>query len=160
MLQALRGVGQTSQLAVRAYEGIEGFKQMLWHELKSKGEVLSLGGGDLEELVADPAWSMRHRERVLEAGYRIREILNSETDLPTFITNKDYLEAYTCRGISAHTVVLEDQIVIYNDVVAIYNWRHSKKVGIEIISKSFAETMRSVFESFWKLTEPTTTRSS
>jgi predicted transcriptional regulator len=160
MLNALRGIGRSSSLTVRTYEGAEGFKQMLWHELKAKGELLSFGGGDIEELIPDRKWASRHRERVAEAGYRVREIINSETDLPTFIDNRDYLQLYTCRGISARTVSLEDQIVIYNDTVAIYGWRQAKKMGVEVVSKSFADTMRSVFECFWKLTEPTITRHS
>lgn len=85
MLGALRGVDRASPFAVRTYEGVEGFKQMLWHELKAKGELLSFGGGDVEELVPNQTWATRHRERTVEAGYRVREILNSETDLPTYL---------------------------------------------------------------------------
>lgn len=158
MLSALRGIGQTSQLAVRSYEGVEGFKRMLWHELKAKGELLSFGGGDVEELVPSKTWAKQYRERVVEADYRVREIINSETDLPTFISDQEYLNRYACRGISANVVRLEDQITIYNDTVAIYNWRQRQKVGAEIISKTFATTMRGIFEHFWRLTEPANTR--
>ncbi len=160
MLDAMRGVGRTAHITVRGYEGMEGIKQMLWHELKAKGEVLSFGGGDFEELVPDKAWAARHRERIVEAGHRVREIINSETDLPTSIDNRDFLQLYNCRGISARIVSLEDQIAIYNDTVSIYSWRQPNKMGVEIISKSYANTMRSVFEHFWKLTEPTNTRPS
>jgi len=158
VLNALRGVGQASQFAVRTYEGVEGFKQMLWHELKTKGELLSLGGGDVEELVLSTTWAARHRQHSVEAGYSVREILNSEIDLPTPISNREYLQRYNCRGISVHVVPLENQITIYNDTVAIYNWRQDKKLGIEIVSKSFANTMRGTFEAFWRLTEPSSSR--
>jgi len=160
MLNALRGMGRSADITVRTYQGVEGFKQMLWHELRAKGELLSFGGGDVEELVPDKAWAGRQRKHVLESGYRIREIINSETDLPTFIEDRNYLQAYSCRGISARMVSLEDQIIIYNDVVAIYSWRQEKKVGVEIVSRSFAGTMRSIFEYFWRLTEPATVRHS
>lgn len=159
MLDALRGAGGSQPFVVRTYENTEGLKQMLWHELKARGELLSFGGGDIEELIPDPAWAAKQRERVVKAGYRVREIINSETDLPTNIENHGYLQLYNCRGISAQIVSLEDQIIIYNDTVAIYNWRHDYKVGVEIISKTFANTMRSTFEYFWKLTEPTNSRS-
>lgn len=160
MLSALRGVSQMSPFTVRTYEGEEGFKQMLWHELKTKGEQLCFGGGDVEELVSSLTWVNRYRERAVEAGYRIREIINSEIDLPTPVQNQDYLQRYHCRGISAHLVPLENQIVIYNDTVAVYNWRQDQKVGTEIVCKSFARTMRGVFDCFWKLTEPTNQRHS
>lgn len=158
MLTALRGSGQSNLFAVRTYEGYEGFKQMCWHELKAKGEVLALGGGDVEELIPSRRWSQRHRERSVEAGYRVREIINSEIDLPTFTENQEYMQQYVCRGISARIIPLDNQIIIYNDVVAIYHWREQKKVGVEIISGSFADTMRSIFEHYWKLAEPQNSR--
>ena len=160
LLGALRGTGRASPFTIRTYEGAEGFKQMMWHELKAKGELLAFGGGDFEELIPNRAWAAQHRERIVEAGYRVREILNTEIDLPTFIENRDYLQRYTCRGISARIVSLEDVMTIYNDTVAIYSWRQSKKVGVEIVSKTFAATMRGIFEHFWRLTEPTTSRHS
>lgn len=155
MLSALQGISQGNDFIVRTYEGEEGFKQMLWQELKTKGEQLSFGGGDVEEFISSRVWVNRYRERVVESGYRIREIINSEIDLPTPIQNETYLERYSCRGVSARIVPLENQIVIYNDTVAIYSWRQDKKVGTQIVSQSFANTMRAVFDSFWKLTEPT-----
>jgi DNA-binding MarR family transcriptional regulator len=158
MLTALRGNDHNNLFAVRTYDGYEGFKQMCWHELKAKGEVLALGGGDVEELIPNRRWSDRHRERSVEAGYRVREIINSEIDLPTFTDNQDYMQQYNCRGISARIVPLENQIIIYNDTVAIYHWRQQKKVGVEIISRTFAETMRGVFEQYWALAEPKTSR--
>ena len=159
MLTALQGGDHQTPFAVRAYEGIEGFKQMAWHELKAKGELLALGGGDLEEIVPDLRWAERHRERTVSAGYRVREILNSEIDLPTFIGNQSYLQQYSCRGISARIVPLDNQITIYNDTVAIFSWRQQKKVGLEIVSRTYAATMRSIFETYWKLAEPATSRS-
>lgn len=154
MLSALRGISQTSSFSVRNYEGEEGFKQMLWNELKTKGEQLSLGGGDVEELISSTAWVDRYRERVVEAGYQIREIINSELDLPTPIHNTAYLQKYHCRGISSHLLPLENQVVIYNDTVDIYCWRQDSKVGLEIVNKPFADMMRAVFNAYWKLTEP------
>jgi predicted transcriptional regulator len=158
MLNAMRGVDQVSSFAVRIYEGEEGFKQMLWHELKAKGELLSLGGGDIEELIDSKAWVKQYRERVVEAGYNIREIINSEIDLPTPIDSSEYLQHYHCRGISVSVAPLEDQTTIYNDTVAIYNWRQRKKIGTEIVSKTFTNTMRAVFDSFWTSTGPTNQR--
>lgn len=155
MLSAMRGVDEVSPFAVRTYEGEEGFKQMLWHELKAKGELLSFGGGDIEELITSRAWVSQYRQRVVDAGYSIREIINSEIDLPTPIQSSEYLQHYHCRGISASIVTLEDQTAIYNDTIAIYNWRQNKRVGAEIVCKTFTNTMRAVFDSFWMATAPT-----
>jgi hypothetical protein len=68
------------------------------------------------------------------------------------------MQQYKCRGISVRILPLDNQTIIYNDVVAIYHWREQKKVGLEIISASYADTMRAVFEQYWKLAEPQTSR--
>lgn len=158
MLTSMQGNDHNNLFVVRTYEGYAGFRQMCWHELKAKGEVLSLGGGDIEELIPNRRWSERHRERSVEAGYRVREIINSEIDLPTFTQNREYMVQYHCRGISVRILPLDNQTIIYNDTVAIYHWRQQKKVGAEIISQTYADTMRAIFEQYWKLAEPKTSR--
>ncbi len=150
--------GDETLFAVRTYEGLEGFKQMIWHELKAKGEVLSLGAGTIEDLAPSRRWAEKHRRLSVEAGYRVREIINTEVDIPTFTNNDDYMEQYSCRAISARLLPLDNQFVIYNDTVALYHWRQKKKVGVEIISQTYADTMRNIFEHYWRLAEPHSTR--
>ena len=67
-----------SAFFVRTYEGVEGLKQMCWHELKTQGELLSFGGPTLEALITDHRWAEKHRALSVEAGYRTRQILNTD----------------------------------------------------------------------------------
>jgi hypothetical protein len=39
---------------------------------------------------------------------------------------------------------------IYNDTVAIYNVYEGRRMGLEINSKTYAQTLRGVFNHFWK----------
>jgi sugar-specific transcriptional regulator TrmB len=152
MLKALQSQSNNA-FAVNAYEGIEGLKQMCWHELKTMGELLSMGGQTIEDLIDSHHWAEKHRELTVEAGYHIREIINPEIDLPTFTQNKKFMENYHYRKLPKKIAYFNEQTIIYNNVVATYHWRENKKVGVEIVSKSYADMMRGVFDFYWKCSE-------
>jgi DNA-binding MarR family transcriptional regulator len=138
--------------AVRTYEGSEGLRQMCWHELKAKGELLALGLGSIEEHMQNHRWAERHRARQVEAGYRTRELMNTHDTLPTFSSNKVFLsKLYECRRLPEHLVIPDNQTTIYNDTVSVYHWRHGQKVGVEIINFAYANMMRQIFEHYWQL---------
>jgi DNA-binding MarR family transcriptional regulator len=143
---------------VNTYDGSDGFKQMLWHELKTHGEELILGCGTIEDVVSDAGWAEKHRHMTVEAGYTIREIINVGDKDEPFTANKEFMTRYTHRVIPSDILPLGQQMCIYNDTVAIYHWRHDQKVGLEIISAPFATMMRDVFEMYWQKATPPVVR--
>ena len=137
---------------VNTYEGSEGFKQMLWNELKTQDEILIFGSGTIADLVGSERWAEMHREKTLELGYKIREILNPDGKPNVFTKNTTFMnKAYSRRYIAADILPLAHQLCVYNNSVALYHWRDGKKVGCEIINKSFADMQRSIFEKYWKI---------
>lgn len=144
---------EASDFIVLTYEGAEGFKQMLWHELKAKGENLIFGSGTIEDLVPDRPWAEKHRAMTVEAGYYIRELLNhGDKDMP-FTLNDDFMHRYTHRNMPRETLLLENQISIYNDTVATYHWRNDQKVGLEVVNANYTAMMRQMFEHYWQLAD-------
>lgn len=135
---------------IHTYEGVDGFKQMQWHELQTKDELLTFGNTTLEDMVNDRYWTDRMRERTVERGYRLREIYNESGRRPDFTTNADFLALYEARHVSENELPVATPMVIYNDTVAIYQTTDGKRVGVEIINEGFARTMKSVFELYWK----------
>lgn len=147
-------IPRDTDFEVNTYEGIAGFKQMLWNELKTKKEILIFCSGTIQDLVNSPRWAEKHREKTLEAGYKIREIINPDGKPSEFTKNKDFMAySYQRRHISEDVLPLAHQLCIYNNTVAIYHWRDGKKVGAEIINKSFADMQRAIFESYWRLSK-------
>jgi predicted DNA-binding transcriptional regulator len=142
-----------ADFALHTYEGIEGFKRMLWHELKTKGECLCYGVGTLEDVVPDHRWVEMQRQKNLEAGYTLRELLN--TPIRSFTNVEGFTRGYQQRCIDATILPMNHMITIYNDTVATYNVYEGRRIGLEIVSKTYANTMRQVFEQFWILATPT-----
>jgi predicted transcriptional regulator len=137
---------------VNTYDGVDGFKQMLWNELRTKDQLLVLGGGSLQELIGNFRWAEKHRAKSLEAGYNIRELLNPHDKLGNFTENQEYIDKiYSNRHIATTTLPLKQQVAIYNDTVAIYDWHDDQKVGLEIVNEAYAETQRKIFEHYWEL---------
>jgi len=142
-------------MTIRTYEGVEGLKQMCWHELKAQGETLTLGSGSIEDLIPNHYWAEKHRALSVEAGYRVLEIVNtSDKKNVTFTSNQDYMKQYECRLLDDDILYLARQTVIYNDTVSIYHWRENQKVGVEIINHEYAEMMKTIFYTYWKLSKP------
>jgi len=150
MLQKVRNKDESSFI-IHTYEGEEGFKQMLWHELKTKGENLIFGCGSLRELIHSQRWINEHHSRTLEAGYHMRELINPGEDDKTFLVEYAPTELHQYRVITKDVLSLETQIATYNDTVGIYHWRNQQKIGIEIISAEYARTMRQMFEHYWSV---------
>ena len=151
LLPVLKGIksNEPSSFIIHTYEGVEGFKQMLWHELKTQGENLVFGCGSLDELVDNKRWIEKHRARIAEAGFELREIINpGETAFTMKVKDK---ERYDYRIIAANILTLENQIAIYNETVSVYHWRQQQKVGIEIINRGYAKMMRQIFEVYWQM---------
>lgn len=139
----------SGDFAVHTYEGEEGFRQMLWHELKARGELLLFGAGTLSDLVVtNEYWKQNYRQRIRESGYDVRVMANPG-DIQKVLDKEN--GDYKSRIVPADTLPLENQITIYNDTVAIYCWRvKGKKTGVEIVNKGLADTMRSTFELYWR----------
>jgi biotin operon repressor len=136
---------------VHTYVGEKGFKQMLWHELKAQGELLTMGDTLLEEMVQSPRWTEQYRSKVLAAGIRIRALVNRDSPYRNFTQNSMYLSHYSCRCIPRDILTLNHAIDIYNDTVAVLRWNDDHKVGLEIIDASHAQAMRQIFESYWSI---------
>lgn len=143
---------QATDFVVNTYEGVDGLKQMLWNELKAKDEILIFGYGTIQDLIGSKQWAEKHRIKSVEAGYQIRELINPGGKPKDFSENREfYDQIYNERYIDENILPLRQQVCIYNNTVAIYNWRNGQKVGTEIINKDFADMQRAIFESYWKL---------
>jgi DNA-binding MarR family transcriptional regulator len=139
--------------AIRTYEGEDGFRQMLWHELKAKGDILILGAGTIEDLIQKHSWAEKHRRLSVEAGYTTRELVNKEYDRP-FTKEEQFIRTLSKRFIPRDVLPLDGHVAIYNDTICMYHWRRQQKIGVEIVNKEHSQLMRNIFEHYWQLGEP------
>lgn len=145
--------GETREFIVHTYEGEQGFKQMLWHELKTQGEILIFGSGTIHNLVTQTMWTQKFYEHASRAGYHIRELLNPDDEMDPFLLQLQHSDRFEYRFIPSEIIPFKSQISIYNNTVATYHWREGQKVGVEIVNKDYAQMQRKAFGHFWGIAQ-------
>jgi hypothetical protein len=136
---------------VHTYVGEKGLKQMLWHELNAREELLSLGDTLLEEMIGSRRWAEQYRDKIAGANFCIRALINRDSPYSEFSRKKTYLSRYSCRCIPQNILMLNHAIDIYNDTVAVLRWNDDHKVGVEIVDASHTQAMRQIFEYYWSV---------
>ncbi len=145
---------QNPLFVVHTYDGDDGFKQMCWNELKTKGILYCLGYATIEQLIPSRFWAEKYRTLSSRSDYTVREIKNDGQVPPTLSESESYMKRYSCRTLPKNTLQLDNQVTIYNDTVAIYHWAESRRVGVEIVNKDFATMMRNIAEHYWEIAKP------
>lgn len=152
-LNALQG-HLSGGFSVKTYEGQAGLKQMCWNELKTKGEIIVFGHGNIETVTNDHRWAVKHRARQVNAKYRNRDLVNEDWTDKSVLAHDTLYDAqlYTARMLPSRILkfVPEGQTVVYNDVVEIFHWKDDRRVGVEITSQSYATMLRQLFDDYWR----------
>lgn len=154
LLPALNGTQPpTDDFHFKTYVGDAGIKQMCWNELKTDGEIITMGHGNIEALTGDSYWAAKHRDRQVKSGYRNRDLVNENNTSSASLAHEQLYEANLYKaGVVSMNILdfgMTSQTVIYNDVVEIFHFQEEQKVGIEIINRSYANMMRQLFELYW-----------
>lgn len=142
------------EFVVHTYEGIDGMKQMLWHELRTAGVLRAFGHVTYEELVNSRRWAEDFRLRVVGARYETRELLSRLGYREDFTENAVYRQRYVARSLANSILPIHAPMVIYNDTVALYQVERQRKFGVEVVHRGFTRTMTHIFDHYWQLSAP------
>lgn len=141
--------------AVRYYSGAAGIKQILWNELKAKGDLLSYSYRNLEEPVGIPFF----KKWVAELGRK--KIVSRDIRGDTFLKSTKepthehvHIGGSEWRYLPDAKLTLTHNMDIYNNTVAIYYWQNQELVGIEIENEDVAKTQRGIWKNMWGLAKP------
>ena len=138
--------------AIYTYEGVEGIKQMLWHELSAEGEILMLIDGTLESMTGSRRWSESYRQRAVERQLQIRVLWNNEVTNFTQAVDPDQYSRR--RVISSKILPIHNQMTVYDDTVSFYYWTYGNKFGVEISNAQYADMWRGIFDQYWNMADP------
>lgn len=133
---------------IRQYKGIDGLKQMTWNSLKTEGELLIFEISEMSEFL-DFGFAEKVRMEFVNREVKVRELTNQKK-FGAWTKIEPLVEKYwDCRYIPKEFLEMEMEILIYNDIYAIYGYRGEEIFGVEIQNKQVADMQRQIFESFW-----------
>lgn len=156
VLNSLFGDSATSKdfFTVSTYQGVSGLKQMLWNELKTRGEICIFSHDTLDSFIGR-SWAEKYRARLAAAGIPHRSLENAESEhVLDFTQAEGYRDIYNARLLPREVFVIKQELTIHDDTVSIYNWagqEEALRVGVEIKNQDFANFMKAIFENYWKL---------
>lgn len=149
-LSAIQQQNQKQSSEIVRYSGIEGLKLVTWNSTKALGELR------IFEMVTDMSayfdfgFSERVRMEFLKKGLKN---LYQLTNLPQFgpWTNiEEFIDICEFRYIDPKEFSLQVEIVVYNDVVAMYKLSGREIFCIEIHNADLARMQKQIFDFVWE----------
>ncbi|HTE57961.1 MAG TPA: helix-turn-helix domain-containing protein [Verrucomicrobiae bacterium] len=141
---------------VQFYQGEDGFRQMLWNQTNSTSENLTLLYENMQSKT-NAAFFKRWVEKCNSKGLTSRSIVGNHflsTQQAWYSQHQnERLKNWQGRQISDDVFAIRHSTVIYNDVVAYYDWKKNDIYGIEIYNQHIADGQRQIFELLWKLSK-------
>jgi len=144
---------QLHKSRVNVYRGSNGLKQLLWNETMASTEVLSV----LQEPIqvkTNSAYFERWVERCNQKGLVMRSVVGDK-----FSASRDKwydshvnesLSQWKGRSINEEIFSIDQNMVIYDDVVAYFTWNAKDIFGVEIHNPAIAHSQRQFFELLWR----------
>jgi len=137
---------------VQFYQGPAGAKQMFWNETRSKTELLSILYETMQ-IKTNSSFFERWVAICNEKGMRFRSLISDNfiTSLEQWYTThkNEHLQNWEGRYVSPDVFPITHGMVVYDDVVAYFNWKDDEVFGIEIYNKEIADAQRRLFEMLW-----------
>jgi sugar-specific transcriptional regulator TrmB len=142
---------------VQFYRGEAGIKQMFWNETKAQSEVTAILYENMQ-IKTNNAFFERWVEKCNRQGLRFRGLISEEfvNSQQTWYAmhHNERLAHWTPRYLSKADFPIRHSTVIYDDVVANYNWKDDEIFGIETHNQDIAETQRQLFNMLWERATP------
>lgn len=130
------------------YSGVEGLKQVTINSLKAKGEIRIfeienmgsfLNFGFCEEI----------RTEFIKRKIKVKELSNQKNQKPWTEVSKFVKYNWDCRYIDPKILEAKVELLIYNEVTAIYSYKNNQIFCVEIYNKNLAETQKQIFDFMW-----------
>ncbi|HSX15255.1 MAG TPA: helix-turn-helix domain-containing protein [Candidatus Saccharimonadales bacterium] len=142
---------------VHFYQGLDGNKQMFWNQTRAVGETVCILYENMQNKT-NSAYFERWVRKCNERGLKFRGIIGEhfiKTQQDWYATHQnERLEHWESRYLDPTTYPITHSVVVYDNVVAYYNWKDGEIFGIEMINQEIADAQRRVFEMLWDKAKP------
>lgn len=156
IISGLEVLGKRAEVegsCVRHYSGVKGLQQVTYHSLAAKGELLTMELSTMDAFFGeDEAEDLR--AELLKNKTHIRTLSNL-IDIPDWTNHTKMVKKYwDIRHIPKKELNIKFEVLIYNNIYAMYKYVGSDVFCVEINSPELAAMQRQVFEYLWSNATP------
>ncbi len=129
------------------YSELDGLKQVMWNTLQAEDELRFYVSPDMGEYL-DFDFYDEIRRIYVEKGIRTRELLNV-TSYPEFTEVTEFLKLFKVRYIDPKLIELRYEILVYNNVCAMYLLTDGGLFCFEIYNDKMATMQKQIYDFVW-----------
>lgn len=146
-------LGQKSESKILHYRGVEGLKQVTWNSTKLKSD-LRIYEIELMHSMLDYEFSEKARiEFTKSKSYRVYQLTNV-TKFADFTNIKEHVAQWEVRHVPKSELNIEFEVLIYNNVYCMYEYRDEDIFIVEIYNAKLADMQKQIFDFIWRNAKP------
>ena len=157
-LQSL--VAGPAQNNVVYYRGRAGIRQMSWHLLRTQGLYRTYSYRFWDEVLGEK-FTLSLNQEMVKIKLKVHDLFSDQY----FDYKKDWQRVHGSkppgdwswwhsRYISEKILKIDQNIDVYNDVVAYYHWEGDETFGVEIYNPKVALFHKQMHDVIWKMAQP------
>jgi sugar-specific transcriptional regulator TrmB len=139
---------------IRYYKGQKGIQQLFWDSLQAKETTRSYAPLRRRDFI-NPEFENQLEEEWANRGLKDKVITN-ENRMNYIKSNllPIYKETLNVRIIPSKKFYITNDIIVYNNILAIASFEKNNLVGVEIENAEIAKTQKSIFDLVWNIAKP------
>jgi sugar-specific transcriptional regulator TrmB len=142
---------------VRYYQGVSGFRQLMWNTLKAEDGIVGysiFGRADIVGKAFYDKYVKEFRQRKLSDKVILNPRKESLSYIDTYVNqNKSQLEKSGLRLLPEEKLYISGDTSIYNNTFAVCWWKQGEIVGVEIENAELVRMQKSIFYLLWDIAE-------
>ena len=141
---------------VEYYTGKQGLKQITYNSLKANGDLYIYEMLETMDDFVDKESAEEFRRRWVERGVKIHQLTNVRSFGEFTEVEEITGELWDVRYIAPEVLAIKFEMVIYNDVCALYSREGRELFGVEIYNPNLAEMQKQIFRAMERLAKSLT----
>lgn len=130
------------------YTGKEGLKQVTWNSTKAKDKLYLFEILDMSAFL-DYGFCEKVRVEFVKNKVKVFELTNQK-NVPAWTNIEDFTKNYwECRNIDPKELEMRFEMLLYNDVYAMYSFQNYDIFCVEIYNQNLANMQKQIFEFMW-----------
>jgi len=143
------GISQNNTSEVLYYRGKKGLEQVTYNSTKAHGMLCIYEVSDTMDAFLDHDTSEKMRQKLVENNIFTKQLTNSKSIKEYTDVYEKVLNHWEVRYINPNKMKFRFEVMIYNDVYAMYSFENNDIFCVEIYNKNLATMQKELFDFVW-----------